>query len=416
VRWFSCPDGTGAHVPCHVPEVTDRDHDFRHGAWGATDLYFGRMDASSIGLRWAGMVAWGAAGLPVVLAANDRGLHPRIAAALAAFVVFGAAFWWASAPRERTSARRLRTGLAVQLLAAVAAAFAVPVTSTFVLAVIVATQLPPAFSLRTCIGIVLAQTFVIAAAYRAAPPAMIATLAGIYGGFQFFGLFTAWIMEREQRARLELAAAHAQLLSTRELLADRVRRSERDRLAGDLHDLLGHDLVALRVNLEAARLHEGDVARGHLDQAHELAGRMLTDVRDLVRATRRTEVDLPAALRELARGVPRPHVELDIEEPLGLADPDVAEVALRCAQEALTNAMRHSDASRLRIAVRREPHALVVTAQDDGRGAGPGFVFGSGLEGMQRRAARLGGKVTAGDVPEGGFRVVLEVPVRKEPV
>jgi signal transduction histidine kinase len=263
---------------------------------------------------------------------------------------------------------------------------------------------------------VLAQTVVIAAAYRAAPPAMLATLGGIYGGFQLFGLFTAWVMQREQRARLELSAAHAQLLSTRELLADRVRRSERDRLAGDLHDLLGHDLVALRVNLEAARHHEGDIARGHLDQAHELAGRMLTDVRDLVRATRRTEIDLPAAMRELARGIPRPHVELDIAEPLGLTDPDVAEAALRCAQEALTNAMRHSDASELRIEVRRKPHVLTVTAQDNGRGAGRQFTFGSGLQGMQRRAARLGGSVNAGNAPDGGFRVVLELPVRKEPV
>ena len=373
------------------------------------------MDASSTaaerGLRWAGLVAWGAAALPIVLAAVNRGLNPRFAASLAAFLVFGAAFWIATTP----DARRLRAWLGVQLLAAVAAVFAVPATSTFVLAVIVATQLPAAFSLRTCIGIVLAQTIVIAAAYRAASPAMLVTLGGVYGGFQLFGLFTAWVMQREQRARLELSAAHAQLLSTRELLADRVRRSERDRLAGDLHDLLGHDLVALRVNLEAARRHEGDIARGHLDQAHELAGRMLTDVRDLVRATRPTEIDLPAALRELARGVPRPHVELDIEEPLGLTDPDVAEVALRCAQEALTNAMRHSDASNLWIGVRREPHKLIVTARDDGRGAGPEFVPGSGLEGMQRRAARLGGKVTAGDLPEGGFRVLLEVPVRKEP-
>jgi len=372
--------------------------------------------ASARGLRWAGMVAWAAAALPVVLAVIDRGLQARFAISLAAYLVFGAAFWLATTPSEHTSERRLRVGLGIQLLAAAVAAFAVPVTSTFVLTVIVATQLPAAFSLRTCLVVVLAQTVAMAAAYRAAPPAMLATLVGIYGGFQLFGLFTAWVMEREQRARLELGAAHAQLLSTRELLADRVRRSERDRLAGDLHDLLGHDLVALRVNLEAARLHEGDIARGHLDQAHELAGRMLTDVRDLVRTTRRTEIDLPAALRQLARGVPRPHVELDIQEPLGLTDPDVAEAALRCAQEALTNAMRHSDAGRLRIEVRREPHVLVVKAQDDGRGAGKGFEFGSGLQGMQRRAARLGGKMTAGDAAEGGFRVVLEIPVRKEPV
>jgi len=378
------------------------------------------MDATSTaaahGLRWAGLVAWSAAALPVVLVAIDRDVTPRLATSLAAHLVFGVAFWLTTTPIENTVVRRLRIGIGVQLLAATVAVFAIPATSTSVLGVIIAAQLPAAFSIRTSFVIVLMQTVGIAAAYRHVPPAMLATIVGIFGGFQLFGLIASWVMESEKRARLELAAAHAQLLSTRELLADRVRRSERDRLAGDLHDLLGHDLVALRVNLEAARRHEGDVARGHLDQAHELTGRMLTDVRDLVRATRRTEIDLPAALRELARGVPRPHVQLDIVEPLGLTDPDVAEAALRCAQEALTNAMRHSDASELRIEVRRRPHILTVTAQDNGRGAGKQFTFGSGLEGMQRRAARLGGSVNAGDAPEGGFRVVLELPVRKEPV
>lgn len=377
------------------------------------------MDPSSTaaerGLRWAGMVAWGGAALPVVLAAFDRGLAPRFAAALAAFFVFGAAFWRTTAAARRRSAVQLRAGLGIQLAAAAAAAFAVPSTPTFVLAVIVATQLPFVLSLRACVVAVLVQTAVIATAYRAAPPALLAPLVGIYGGFQLFGLLTAWLMQREQRARLELAAAHAQLLSTRALLADRVRRSERDRLADDLHDLLGHDLVALRVNLEAARHHEGDIARRHLDQAHELAGRMLTDVRDLVHATRRTEIDLPAALRELASGVPRPRVHLDVAERLELDDADVAEAALRCAQEALTNAMRHSEAGHLRIEVRRDPHALILAAQDDGCGAGPDFAFGGGLQGLQRRATRLGGSVTAGDVSGGGFRIVLEVPLRKEP-
>jgi signal transduction histidine kinase len=314
----------------------------------------------------------------------------------------------------------LRVNLALQVFAAAVATFAYPLTSTFVLAVIVATQLPLAFSLRTSIAIVVAQTMLLGSAYHAAPVAMIATLVGIYCGFQFFALFTAWIMEREKQGRLELAAANAQLLSTRELLSDRVRRSERDRLAGDLHDMLGHDLVALRLNLEAARRHDAETARQHVEQAHELAGRMLTDVRDLVRTTRRTEIDLPAALQQLARGVPMPHVELDIDNPLTLSDPDVAEAALRCAQEALTNAMRHSHATHLRITVRRQLHSLVVTAQDNGRGVAADFEFGSGLRGMQSRAARLGGNLTAGAVsspagPDGGFRISMELPLRQEP-
>jgi signal transduction histidine kinase len=370
--------------------------------------------AASRGLRWAGVLAWAAAALPVALAAVDRGFPARFVVALAAFALFLAAFWWTTAPAAESDRRRLLLGAGLLVAAALGAAFAVPATSTFVLAVVAAALFPFVFSLRVAVALVAAQTVAIAAAYRGAPPAALATLAGVYAGFQLFALFVAWLMESERRARLALAATNAQLRVTHRLLADRVRRAERDRLAGDLHDLLGHELVALRVNLEAARRHEGDVARTHLAQAAGLAERMLADVRDLAVATRRSPtLDVAGALRDLAAGVPRPVVDIAVDPELALDDADVAEAVVRCGQESLTNAMKHGDAAHLRIEVGHEPHRIVVTSRDDGNGAGPVFAFGEGLSGLRRRAERLGGTLEAGNVPGGGFRVRMEVPLRE---
>ncbi|MHC4957824.1 MAG: sensor histidine kinase [Planctomycetota bacterium] len=364
------------------------------------------------GLRAAGLLAWAGAALPLVLTVMDRGLSPRRALALVAFLVFGAAFVYATAPARRRRSHLL-AGIGLQFVAAASAAFIYPATATFVLTVIVAIQFPFVFPLRGALLAVLAQTILVAGAYRGAPARDIAALIAIYGAFQVFGLITTWLMEREQAGRIQLEAAHAQLLSTRQLLADRVRRAERDRLAADLHDVLGHELVALRVNLEASRRHEGEAARDHLGVACDIAGRLLDDVRDLVHATSGGTVDLGAALAELRDGVPRPRVHLDIDDPLDVADADAAEAALRCAQEALTNAIKHGGADNVWIDVHRRPHRLVVGVRDDGSGAS-GSEPGSGLQAMRERAERLGGALDAGNDPDGGFRISMEIPVREE--
>jgi len=176
--------------------------------------------------------------------------------------------------------------------------------------------------------------------------------------------------------------------------------------------VLGHDLVALRVHLEAARRLPGDVAATHLASAAETAARMLDDVRDLVGERHsQAPTDLVGALAPLGAGLPGLRVELDVEDGLVVDDPDAAEAALRCAQEAITNAVRHAGASEIRVTVRREePRCLVVEAVDDGRGAGS-VQEGGGLRGMRERAERLGGSFKAGPAPSGGFALRLEIPL-----
>ena len=117
------------------------------------------------------------------------------------------------------------------------------------------------------------------------------------------------------------------------------------RISRELHDLLGHHLTALSLNLEVAgHITEGQ-AQEHVRQAHTLAKLLLTDVREAVSQLRDSgAIDLEAALRPLVTQVPSLDIHLDIGQPLTLDDPERAHVLLRCTQEIITNAVRHAGA------------------------------------------------------------------------
>ena len=133
------------------------------------------------------------------------------------------------------------------------------------------------------------------------------------------------------------------------------RVNERTRISRELHDLLGHHLTALSLNLEVAgHLSEGR-AKEHVQQAHTLARLLLTDVREVVSQLREDgAIDLATALLPLAENVPALDIHMDIEEPLTVDDPERAHVLLRCTQEIITNAVRHAGARNLWICARRE--------------------------------------------------------------
>ena len=150
-----------------------------------------------------------------------------------------------------------------------------------------------------------------------------------------------------------------------------MRVNERTRISRELHDLLGHHLTALSLNLEVAgHLTPEGRAREHVQQAHTLAKLLLTDVREAVSQLREGgAIDLAAALQPLSENVPAIDIHMDIEGPLTIDDPERAHVLLRCTQEIITNAVRHANAHNLWINARRQGGTIVVDARDDGRGA-----------------------------------------------
>jgi signal transduction histidine kinase len=188
--------------------------------------------------------------------------------------------------------------------------------------------------------------------------------------------------------------------------------AERLRIAQELHDALGHRLTALSLNLEAALQRTEGPAHAGVETAQSLARQLLGDVRDIVAQSRaRDGVNLSEALHELVGAVPRPHIHLDVAEGLRIADPERAHILLRCTQEIVTNAARHSGADNLWISIKSDGEAFSIQAHDDGRGsasAGGGF----GIQGMRERLEKAGGQVHIATQPGRGFDVTALLPVR----
>jgi signal transduction histidine kinase len=109
--------------------------------------------------------------------------------------------------------------------------------------------------------------------------------------------------------------------------------------------------------------------------------------------------------------VPRPRIHLDVPAGLRTPDPERAHTLLRCAQEIITNAARHSEAENLWLSVRSEGEALRIEARDDGRGS-DSTDGGFGILGMRERIARAGGDLRVVTEPGRGFEVTAFLPAR----
>lgn len=235
-------------------------------------------------------------------------------------------------------------------------------------------------------------------------------VVAIYGGFQAFAALTAHYANTAERARDALARVNADLLATRALLADSARDAERLRLARELHDVAGHTLTAMRINLRLLLADPQLGGREEIVQAERLSAELLGDIRNVVQSMRDDRgLDLETALRALAAPFPRPALRLQIDPDVRIADPQVAEALLRLVQEALTNAARHADADEVTVRLRCEDAQLRVDIEDDGRRA-ERIREGNGIAGMRERLAALHGGLELGHTPLGGMHLIARLP------
>ena len=275
---------------------------------------------------------------------------------------------------------------------------------------LVSTAAAAAFVLSTpaALAVVGAQTAVIVVGELGLPADEVLTMAAIYGGFQLFAVFTAATATREIRMRTELAETNRELRDAQDLLRSSAQAGERLRISRELHDLVGHQLTALALELEVAAHHtDGDAAR-HVDRARRTAKELLTDVRRAVGRLRTAPGDVSAAFGSVT-GIAKPEVHLDIDDDMEFADPERAQALVRCVQEIVTNTVRHAGADHLWITVGRDGDEVAVDATDDGRGA-TAVRPGNGLTGMRERLEQLGGTLAYETGPGGGFTLRARLP------
>ncbi len=230
-------------------------------------------------------------------------------------------------------------------------------------------------------------------------------------GYSSFVFLTSLVARRQMDAREEQRRLNSELRATRALLAESSRLNERSRISRELHDLLGHHLTALSLNLEVATHLSDGKAREHIKQAQSLAKLLLSDVREAVSQLRQDDaIDLREALFTLVDGVPSLEVRLDVPPDFRISDPRRAQMLLRATQEIITNAARHSGAARLDLRIASDAGGVLLEARDDGRGA-DAVQAGNGLRGMRERVAEFAGTLEIDTSPGQGFALRLHLPV-----
>ncbi len=232
----------------------------------------------------------------------------------------------------------------------------------------------------------------------------------------------------EDLARQAGAAVHAVRLTAdlqraRERLVT-AREQERRRLRRDLHDGLGPQLSSQTLTIDAVReimRQDPDAAEALLLDLKAQSRDAVADIRRLVFALRPPALDdlgLVGALRASAaqyvsNGL---HVSVEVPERLPPLPAAVEVAAYRIAQEALTNVVRHAEASRcvVRLALDEKAGTLQLEVEDDGRGIGEDRGSGVGLHSMRERAAELGGSITVVSAAGGGTIVRARLPLAEE--
>lgn len=233
-------------------------------------------------------------------------------------------------------------------------------------------------------------------------------------GMASFQAFAALLMRYATKAEAmteALRSSNADLLATRSLLAESTRDAERLRLSRELHDVAGHKLTALKLNLAALARDDRFRDDAGIALCAQLADELLADIRTVVRQLRQDDgIDLGHAISALALPFPRPQVELEISSDARVTAITQAEALLRTVQEALTNAARHSQAQHLWVVLRREAAQLRLDIRDDGRGHGA-LLPGNGLTGMRERLQAEGGDLTVTRADTGGVHLQAWLPV-----
>lgn len=258
------------------------------------------------------------------------------------------------------------------------------------------------------LGIVLTWLTVTLAVTRTVEPLGVAEVVAGYGFFLFSSA---------------LGATLRLLATSRVRDIEQAQLRQRNQLARELHDTVGHHVSAIAVAAQAGRVAGAahpEQALAALETIEDAASRTLEEMRAMVRVLRDdAEPELAprpglADLERLARsGGTRPRVEVQVSGALDHLSPAVGATLYRIAQESVTNALRHAThATEVVIRVVDEGDQVRLTVRDDGAASATGLrrAPGYGLLGMTERAALLRGSLHAGPSPEGGWTVEAVLP------
>lgn len=370
-------------------------------------------------LRYAGLFTWACVGIPLLRRywqSEDGYTRIELAGWWLSYLAFGLSYWAIT----RDLGKRYRWQLQLPMLAVLnAAAIGIGYFShsglSGILLLVIAGVLPWLLPLWAGVAWLILQNFSLVPVfiYRVEGFDWFDALlqSGLYIGFSGFTFVTSLVARQQADSREEQRRLNSELRATRTLLTESSRIGERMRISRELHDLVGHHLTALSLNLEVSSHLVSGNAQEHVRQAQSVAKLLLSDVREVVSQLREDDaIDLTEALKTLVEGVPGLAIHLELPPRFAVDDPRRAQVLLRCAQEIITNAVRHANARNLWLRFDRAGAELAIHARDDGRGVDD-LRQGNGLTGMRERLAQIGGRLNITTARNSGFALDAWLPL-----
>jgi signal transduction histidine kinase len=368
-------------------------------------------------VRWVGFAVCLVAAVSEILQDPNTGtLRPLAPALMLRFAcsLAYAGLFFRNTREMAGSDRWLLWTLPAQVLAGFALIGVSPLTVITVVLAVPAGRRRPWFAL--CIGVYLA-----AVAYTVydtwsefvkAPGGISLTAVGVFEAlvWDVFSYYAALLIMKTESDRRTLAGLYNELFALQQVLRESSRFEERLRISRELHDSIGHYLTSQSIQLEIAAFHANDEVRDPLSRAQLLGRLMLSEIRNAVNSWQEERsTALGPALRQLTGGVSGVSVHCEIDEELPLSSPSVAHALFRCAQEAVTNCLRHARATQLWLSLKCVEGEIRLDVRDDGAGCDV-IRSGNGLNGIQARAEEMKGRLTLESAAGRGFRMSLAVP------
>jgi signal transduction histidine kinase len=253
----------------------------------------------------------------------------------------------------------------------------------------------------------------------------------LFWTFNLFALVMVNTAMKEKENREKVEMINLELLSAQQLLGQAAEQAERVRIARNIHDLLGHHLTALTINLQVAgrQIQQLEVPsssesnkeaiKGSIEQCHSLSKLLLSDVREAVSDIRtKSSLNLEKTISAITSRLPNIEVSLDYPNNIIIDDVNTADVLTRCIQESITNAIKHSQSKSIHIAFAQTSEQVTLSVEAELSKPlkstktlnNRSFKMGNGLLGMQERLKQLKGTVTF-ELSNEAFITNISIPV-----
>ncbi|MEB3281795.1 MAG: sensor histidine kinase [Lyngbya sp.] len=245
----------------------------------------------------------------------------------------------------------------------------------------------------------------------------------LFGFVLVFVVLLVGTLLSEKQSRQELAQANQRLREYAILIEDRAILQERNRIAREIHDSVGHNLTAQSIQLENAQMWlktDTEKAEDYLQKARKLGRNALQEVRHSVATLRSHPLkgqSLETALSKLIQEFQQTtQIQLNTQIQLTQISATNLEITLyRVIQEALTNISKYSQATRVRLSLTQDCWGIYLKIEDNGLGFNPAEnTTGFGLEGMRERVTALGGIFLLNSQPKQGCKIEVKIPQLKD--